>query len=127
MRKVIADLRQCPDREALHDVLSEAFAFPDYYGRNLDALYDLLTEMSEDTCAAVLFPPEAANAHAADTHASFSHDPGDDTRAMIDRDEDPHALIAQDDDPGFSHYLALLRSTLADAEFENPHLWILMI
>ena len=29
-----------------HDYLKEALNFPDYYGKNLDALYDCLTEMS---------------------------------------------------------------------------------
>ena len=32
------------DRNALHDYLKLQFGFPDYYGKNLDALYDLLTE-----------------------------------------------------------------------------------
>lgn len=29
-----------------HDYLKEALNFPDYYGKNLDALYDCLTEIS---------------------------------------------------------------------------------
>lgn len=29
-----------------HDYLMEALDFPDYYGKNLDALYDCLTEIS---------------------------------------------------------------------------------
>lgn len=29
-----------------HDYLKKALNFPDYYGKNLDALYDCLTEMS---------------------------------------------------------------------------------
>ena len=33
---------------AIHNQLSQALDFPDYYGKNLDALYDCLTEMSED-------------------------------------------------------------------------------
>ena len=33
-------------REALHDLLAEKLEFPSYYGRNLDALYDLLGENS---------------------------------------------------------------------------------
>lgn len=37
-------------REALHDYLSEQFQFPSYYGKNLDALWDLLMEISEETC-----------------------------------------------------------------------------
>ena len=32
------------DRAALHEALAEQFRFPAHYGRNLDALYDLLTE-----------------------------------------------------------------------------------
>lgn len=31
--------------EALHDQLAETFDFPDYYGRNLDALWDLWTSL----------------------------------------------------------------------------------
>ena len=42
------------DREILHDILMEQFHFPEYYGRNLDALYDLLTDISEDTEVIIL-------------------------------------------------------------------------
>ena len=38
------DGRKMTDRMALHDYLREALELPAYYGRNLDALYDLLTE-----------------------------------------------------------------------------------
>ena len=31
------------DRKQAHEYLKEKFGFPDYYGRNLDALYDLLS------------------------------------------------------------------------------------
>ena len=37
------------DKAALHDLLQENLSFPNYYGRNLDALYDLLTEISVPT------------------------------------------------------------------------------
>ena len=36
-------------REQLHDMLSEQLALPEYYGRNLDALFDCLTDLHEDT------------------------------------------------------------------------------
>ncbi len=36
-------------REELHDALARQLSFPDYYGRNLDALYDCLTELLEPT------------------------------------------------------------------------------
>ena len=37
------------DLEALHTALAEGLGFPVWYGRNLDALYDLLTEPMEPT------------------------------------------------------------------------------
>lgn len=37
------------DRPTTHQYLRFKFYFPDYYGNNLDALYDLLTEISEPT------------------------------------------------------------------------------
>lgn len=33
-------------KERGHDYLAEALSFPDYYGKNLDALYDCLCEIS---------------------------------------------------------------------------------
>lgn len=36
-------------REALHDTLQSQLALPSYYGRTLDALYDCLTDLHEDT------------------------------------------------------------------------------
>lgn len=32
------------DRDGLHDTLAESLGLPEYYGRNLDALYDCLTD-----------------------------------------------------------------------------------
>ena len=32
-----------------HDALADAFSFPAYYGKNLDALYDCLTAISAHT------------------------------------------------------------------------------
>ena len=34
--------------EAIHEQLAQTLHFPDFYGRNLDALYDCLTELQED-------------------------------------------------------------------------------
>ena len=49
------------DRAALHDLLTGALNLPDYYGRNLDALYDLLTERGEQTILWV-YPDAEADA-----------------------------------------------------------------
>lgn len=42
--EVILDGRKMTSREALWDYLKEELPLPDYFGRNLDALYDVLTE-----------------------------------------------------------------------------------
>ncbi len=36
-------------REALHEALQRQLALPEYYGGTLDALYDCLTDIREDT------------------------------------------------------------------------------
>lgn len=41
------DGRRMTDRAAAHDYLKEQLDLPDRYGRNLDALYDLLTERGQ--------------------------------------------------------------------------------
>ena len=46
--KVILDGRKMTDKEATHEYLQEKLQFPEYYGRNLDALYDCLTETEEE-------------------------------------------------------------------------------
>lgn len=38
------------DREGLHAALRETLSLPDYYGNNLDALSDCLTDPMEPTC-----------------------------------------------------------------------------
>ena len=40
----IIDLSDVSDRKGLYDRIQEVLPLPDYYGRNLDALYDALTE-----------------------------------------------------------------------------------
>ena len=47
MRELRIDCRQLTDREHAHRYLQLVLPLPEYYGRNLDALYDCLTEMPE--------------------------------------------------------------------------------
>ena len=46
---ITLDAKQMAGRDAAHEYLSRQFAFPNHYGRNLDALYDLLSEISQTT------------------------------------------------------------------------------
>ena len=44
MNIVVLDGRKMTDRESTHLYLQKKLNLPDYYGKNLDALYDCLTE-----------------------------------------------------------------------------------
>ena len=46
MEERIIDCTRIHSREDLHAIFREALAFPEWYGDNLDALYDCLTEIS---------------------------------------------------------------------------------
>ena len=50
--------RQIESREQLHAALKEQLDFPEYYGCNLDALYDLLSCEREKVCICLLFADE---------------------------------------------------------------------
>ena len=45
IKTLYMDCADIYDRETAHDCLSRSLELPEYYGRNLDALYDCLTEM----------------------------------------------------------------------------------
>lgn len=49
MKQITLDCQSILTATALHDALAEALTFPEYYGKNLDALFDCLTEICEDT------------------------------------------------------------------------------
>ena len=48
MKVVILDGTTCPTKETLHQHLARELNFPDWYGENLDALFDCLTSVSEE-------------------------------------------------------------------------------
>lgn len=43
-------------KELIHDYIAENLGFPDYYGKNLDALYDCLTDIDEPTAIGFFIP-----------------------------------------------------------------------
>ncbi|MGN1230966.1 MAG: barstar family protein [Anaerotignum sp.] len=45
--KILLDGKRMTSKTEAHEYLKEAFAFPAYYGGNLDALHDCLTELGE--------------------------------------------------------------------------------
>lgn len=58
MRKILLNLHVPKTAEQVQRYLALEFDFPDYYGENLDALYDMLTCMTEDTCVGIFEPKE---------------------------------------------------------------------
>lgn len=48
MREILLTGECCPDKESLHRYLAEQLQFPEWYGNNLDALHDCLTDIRED-------------------------------------------------------------------------------
>ena len=48
MKEITIDCSAVRCRKALHHLLAEALDFPEWYGNNLDALYDCLTDLSEE-------------------------------------------------------------------------------
>ena len=45
--RIVLDALYMDEKETAHRYLKEKMQFPDYYGGNLDALYDCLTEAGE--------------------------------------------------------------------------------
>ena len=45
MKIIVLDGRKMTDRETTHTYLKKKLNLPDYYGKNLDALFDCLCEM----------------------------------------------------------------------------------
>lgn len=43
------DCAELQTRAELHNALAQLPCFPQWYGRNLDALYDVLTDIAEET------------------------------------------------------------------------------
>ena len=49
MKKIVLELEKMRSLPMLHKYLHTALALPEYYGANLDALHDCLTEIVEPT------------------------------------------------------------------------------
>lgn len=54
MAEIILDGLELQSLEEVHDRFARALALPEWYGRNLDALFDCLTEQSEPVTVRLL-------------------------------------------------------------------------
>lgn len=58
MRMIIIDSKQIMEKETAHPYLKNKMNLTDYYGNNLDALYDVLTSIGKKTEFVVLVNKE---------------------------------------------------------------------
>ena len=56
MKQITLDGNILADAALVHDYLKEQLQFPEYYGKNLDALYDCLTDL--DDMEITITPPD---------------------------------------------------------------------
>ena len=49
MKDIVINCAKMESMAQIHDALAQELAFPSWYGRNLDALYDCLTAIREET------------------------------------------------------------------------------
>ena len=54
MKKITLDFGNISNKEEMHKYLAEKFEFPDYYGKNLDALFECLTDIAEPTAVNII-------------------------------------------------------------------------
>ena len=57
MKQIVLDGNILADATQVHDYLKEMLEFPEYYGKNLDALHDCLTDL-EDVKITITSPDE---------------------------------------------------------------------
>lgn len=98
MERILLDFSQFSGRSALHRYLKKQFTFPDYYGENLDALYDCLTSYMKDV------------------EIVFSEDEDGTCCEAVWSEEAP----VQDEE--MKRYLKKVRRVIEDAAEENSHL-----
>lgn len=48
MKNIIIDGEKIEDMADIHSIFAGELSFPEWYGNNLDALYDCLTDISEE-------------------------------------------------------------------------------
>lgn len=56
MREISLDITPFEEKISLHSYLKEQMDFPFYYGANLDALYDMLTSVTDPVNITLTYP-----------------------------------------------------------------------
>lgn len=87
MKRIQIDIGKLSEREAAHEYLKTVLELPAYYGKNLDALYDCLTEMRSTQLVFTGTAPESRGAlePADETDMFHQPDPSDQTASRFMR------------------------------------------
>ena len=106
MRKIVLDFEEAflhglTARREIHAYIAEKMDFPEYYGRNLDALYDCLTETAAPVTVGI-WMPELPDGLEEQEESARSGKSGEESKAL--------------------RYLVKVRRTFAEAEEANPWL-----
>ena len=83
---IVIDCTNIKNKQQLHQLLAKELSFPSYYGHNLDALMDCLTDIRRDTVICLRgwdalgdwkagFGETFADASAEDPHLTFVYEP----------------------------------------------------
>ncbi|MBR0130059.1 MAG: barstar family protein [Firmicutes bacterium] len=62
MKYVLMDLKRLDSMKNVHAFLEKELEFPEYYGHNLDALYDCLTDIDAPVTIILMNVPENSDA-----------------------------------------------------------------
>ena len=103
-------------RREIHEYIAEKMDFPEYYGHNLDALYDCLTDIAEPTAVGIAIPVILENLQETARQMALPAGGEDDGHG-------PQRVLRQ----GQEHFDAMkyfrkVRKAFADAEADNPNL-----
>ncbi len=117
MRKITLDfgglfLAGAPARREIHRYIAGKMDFPVYYGHNLDALYDCLTDITEPTAIGLTIPAALSGASEAPQQADKAAQTAGERPGNAAREIPFDAM----------KYLRKVRRTFEDAETENPNL-----
>ena len=119
MRKITLDFggsvsEAALTRREIHEYIAEKMAFPEYYGHNLDALYDCLTDITEPTAVGIAIPEISENLQETAPQMAAPEDGNGDPPRRVSRQGQEHFDVAK--------YLLKVRKAFADAETDNPNL-----
>ncbi len=129
MKKVMLNLTNINSKQELHEYLEKELGFPYYYGKNLDALYDCLTDIYEPTAIGLSLPkclePDMDKDEAKNTAGNKKKEPeiqAGKAARPADLEMRKNNFSSMEDQERMKIYLKKTCRTFAEAEEDNHHL-----